>query len=248
MAGGANKVSLVGARRTYRERRPRTGPGGPRWLKEATGARLRSHASSDIPRPHNPQRTAPAAGPTLDHQPHRSAQPRQAITCTTSNPVSVIAPPSPRLLYMHATRQIRRRTVPRATGAAAVGLAGVAPSVAAGGAFAHPDLRHAGADLARMAAKVKAGAAPYIAECAKPTANPHSQSGCTARPRALGYRGVELRLRSTWPRSYGRTRQPVRILCSHGWTQATSMSVNPSHVSAKIGVPYFERRLKSRTM
>ncbi|WP_162950987.1 hypothetical protein [Streptomyces sp. CC0208] len=33
-----NKASLVDARRTYRERRPRTGPGRPRWLKEAVSA------------------------------------------------------------------------------------------------------------------------------------------------------------------------------------------------------------------
>ncbi|MFY7626303.1 twin-arginine translocation signal domain-containing protein [Streptomyces soliscabiei] len=45
---------------------------------------------------------------------------------------------------MHATRQISRRTMLKATGAAAVGLAGVAtPSVAEGGAFAHPGLLHA---------------------------------------------------------------------------------------------------------
>jgi len=79
----------------------------------------------------------------------------------------------------------------QATGAAAVGLAGVAtPSVVAGGAFAHPGLLHTGID------------------------NPHSQSRCTARPQAIVYRGVELRPRSTWPRNYGITRQPVRI-CVH---------------------------------
>lgn len=137
----------------------------------------------------------------------------------------------------------------KATGAAAIGLADAAtPSVAAGGAFAHPGLLHAGADPARMAAKVKADAAPYTAGYAKLTANPHSQSGCTAVPQALAYRVAERRPHSTWPRNHGRTRQPVRILCSHGWTRATSMSVNPSHVSAKIRVPHFERRLKTRTM
>ncbi|WP_313884334.1 hypothetical protein [Streptomyces cynarae] len=113
---------------------------------------------------------------------------------------------------MHATRQISRRTMLKATGAAAVGLAGVAtPSVAAGGAFAHPGLLHTGAYLARMAAKVKVGAAPYTAGYAKLSANPHSQSGYTARPQAIVYRGVELRPRSTWPQNYGTTRQPVRI-------------------------------------
>jgi hypothetical protein len=116
---------------------------------------------------------------------------------------------------MHATRQIGRRIMFKATGAAAVGLAGVAtPSVAAGGAFAHPGLLHTGAGLACMAAKVKAGAAPCTAGYAKLTANPHSRSGCTARPQAVVYRGVELRPRSTWPQNYGMTRQPVRI-CVH---------------------------------
>ncbi|MCX4878190.1 MULTISPECIES: twin-arginine translocation signal domain-containing protein [unclassified Streptomyces] len=60
---------------------------------------------------------------------------------------------------MDVTRQISRRAMLKATGAAAgtVGLASVAtPSVAAGGVFAHPGLLHTGAGLARMAAKVKA--------------------------------------------------------------------------------------------
>ncbi|POX54077.1 Tat pathway signal sequence domain protein [Streptomyces sp. Ru72] len=94
----------------------------------------------------------------------------------------------------------------KATGAAAgaVGLATVAtPSVAAGGAFAHPGLLHTGADLARMAAKVKAGASPYTAGYAKLTANRHSQSGWTPNPQTIVYRGVELRPRSTWPQNYG---------------------------------------------
>ncbi|MFI7298838.1 hypothetical protein [Streptomyces sp. NPDC050121] len=116
---------------------------------------------------------------------------------------------------MHATRQISRRTTLKAAGAAAVGLAGVAtPSVTAGGAFAHPGLLHTGADLARMAAKAKAGAAPCTAGYAKLTANPHSQSGCTARPQAIVHRGVQLHPRSTWAQNYGMTRQPVRI-CVH---------------------------------
>lgn len=98
------------------------------------------------------------------------------------------------------------------TGAAAVGLPGVAtPSAAAGGAFARPGLRHADADLAPLAATVKAGAAPYTAGYAKPTANPHTQSGYTVRPQAIVYRGVELRPRSRWSQNYGPTRQPGRI-------------------------------------
>ncbi|MER6355692.1 alginate lyase family protein [Streptomyces sp. NPDC001634] len=107
---------------------------------------------------------------------------------------------------MHVTRQISRRAILKATGVAA-GAASIAtaatPSVAAGGAFAHPGLLHTGADLARMAAKVKAGASPYTAGYAKLTANRHSQSGWTPNPQAIVYRGVELRPRSTWPQNYG---------------------------------------------
>ncbi|MCD9878635.1 alginate lyase family protein [Streptomyces guryensis] len=107
---------------------------------------------------------------------------------------------------MHVTRQISRRTVLKATGAAAgaVGLTTVTtPAVAAGGAFAHPGLLHTGADLARMAAKVKAGAAPYTAGYAKLTANRHAQSDWIPNPQAIVYRGVELRPQSTWPQNYG---------------------------------------------
>lgn len=68
----------------------------------------------------------------------------------------------------------------KATGAAVVGLAGVAtPSVAAGGACAP------GAGLARMVAKVKAGVAPCAAGCAQLTVNPHAQRSCTARPQVI---------------------------------------------------------------
>jgi hypothetical protein len=105
---------------------------------------------------------------------------------------------------MDVTRQISRRAMLKATGAAAgaVGLATVAtPSVAAGGAFAHPGLLHTGADLARMAAKVKAGASPYTAGYAKLTANRHSQSDWTANPQPIVYRGWGPG--STWPQNYG---------------------------------------------
>ena len=81
----------------------------------------------------------------------------------------------------------------KASGAAAgaVGIASLAtPSVAAGGGFAHPGLLHTRTDLARMAAKVKAGAAPYTAGYAKLTANRHAQSGWTANPQATVYRGA----------------------------------------------------------
>ncbi|MGW1623579.1 alginate lyase family protein [Streptomyces sp. NPDC002172] len=77
-----------------------------------------------------------------------------------------------------------------AAGIAAVGAA--APAVAAGagtGAFAHPGLLHTRTDLDRMAAKVKAGAAPYTAGFARLTANRHAQSGWQARPQAVVYRG-----------------------------------------------------------
>ena len=92
----------------------------------------------------------------------------------------------------------------KAIGAAAgtAGLANVsapAPAMAAGGPFAHPGLLHTGADLARMAAKVKAGASPYTAGYAKLTANRHSQSDWTARPQNIVYRGAG----SAGPQNYG---------------------------------------------
>ncbi|MET7695295.1 hypothetical protein ABZT06_46700 [Streptomyces sp. NPDC005483] len=110
---------------------------------------------------------------------------------------------------MHARRQISRRAMLKATGATAVGLGGVAtPSVAAGGAFAHPGLLHTGTDLARMAAEAKVRAAPCTAGCAKLTANPYAQRGCTDRPQAIVHGSVEPRSCSTWPQNYGMTRQP----------------------------------------
>jgi hypothetical protein len=78
-----------------------------------------------------------------------------------------------------------------AAGAAGIGTAmGAAPASAAGAAFAHPGLLHTRADLDRMAAKVKAGAAPYTAGFAKLTANRHAQSGWTANPQETVSRGA----------------------------------------------------------
>ncbi|MES5823547.1 alginate lyase family protein [Streptomyces sp. RG80] len=84
----------------------------------------------------------------------------------------------------------------KATGAVGVGL-GVGTAVlattpaahAAGSAYAHPGLLHTGTDLARMRAKVTAGAAPYTAGYAKLTANRHAQSGWTPNPQATVIRG-----------------------------------------------------------
>ncbi|MER5509164.1 alginate lyase family protein [Streptomyces sp. NPDC002766] len=94
----------------------------------------------------------------------------------------------------HVTSPISRRTLLKATGvtagAAGLATAPAAPSLAASGAFAHPGLLHTRADLARMAAKVKAGASPYTAGYAKLTANRHAQSGWTANPQAVVYRGA----------------------------------------------------------
>lgn len=94
------------------------------------------------------------------------------------------------------TAQISRRSMLKIAGTAA-GAAGLGagpgavatPAAAAGGAYAHPGLLHTAADLARMAAKVKAGAAPYTAGFARLTANAHAQSSWTARPAATVYRG-----------------------------------------------------------
>lgn len=80
----------------------------------------------------------------------------------------------------------------KAAGAAgvAVTIATAAPATAADSAFAHPGLLHTRADLARMAAKVKVGAAPYTAGFARLTANRHAQSGWTPNPQATVYRGA----------------------------------------------------------
>ncbi|WP_217545465.1 alginate lyase family protein [Streptomyces sp. GbtcB6] len=95
------------------------------------------------------------------------------------------------------TRQISRRSMLKASGvavgaAAGIGAAGgtaAAAGTGAGTAFAHPGLLHTRTDLDRMAAKVKAGAAPYTAGFARLTANRHAQSGWQARPQAVVYRG-----------------------------------------------------------
>ncbi|MFF4114789.1 alginate lyase family protein [Streptomyces sp. NPDC001714] len=78
-----------------------------------------------------------------------------------------------------------------AAGGATVGAAASAAAApaAAAGTFAHPGLLHTRTDLDRMAAKVKAGAAPYTAGFARLTANRHAQSGWQARPQAVVYRG-----------------------------------------------------------
>lgn len=78
-----------------------------------------------------------------------------------------------------------------AAGAVGIGTAlAPSPAAAAGTAYAHPGLLHTRADLDRMAAKVKAGAAPYTAGFARLTANRHAQSGWTANPQAIVYRGA----------------------------------------------------------
>ncbi|WP_416985909.1 alginate lyase family protein [Streptomyces sp. T028] len=74
-----------------------------------------------------------------------------------------------------------------AAGATALGVT-AAPSASAAG-YAHPGLLHTRADLDRMAAKVKAGAAPYTAGYARLTANGRSHSDWAPRPQQTVYRG-----------------------------------------------------------
>ncbi|MER6284261.1 alginate lyase family protein [Streptomyces sviceus] len=79
----------------------------------------------------------------------------------------------------------------KAAGAAVTATTALpATTAAAASGFAHPGLLHTQTDLARMAAKVKAGAAPYTAGFAKLTANRHAQSGWTPNPQATVYRGA----------------------------------------------------------
>ncbi|MFD3502833.1 alginate lyase family protein [Streptomyces sp. NPDC058678] len=78
-------------------------------------------------------------------------------------------------------------------GAVGVGTAlgtGTPAAAAGAAAHAHPGLLHTRADLDRMAAKVKAGAAPYTAGFAKLAVNRHAASGWTANPQATVYRGA----------------------------------------------------------
>ncbi|AZQ40436.1 Tat pathway signal sequence domain protein [Streptomyces cyaneochromogenes] len=76
-----------------------------------------------------------------------------------------------------------------AAGAVGIGTAVTPTPAVAAGTYAHPGLLHTRADLDRMAAKVKAGAAPYTAGFAKLTANRHSQTGWAANPQATVIRG-----------------------------------------------------------
>ncbi|MDQ0601445.1 hypothetical protein QF037_005790 [Streptomyces canus] len=100
------------------------------------------------------------------------------------------------MTHVTSTSLISRRTMLRATGAAGtVAALGVGttllapPAAAAGSTYAHPGLLHTTTDLARMAAKVKAGAAPYTAGYARLTANRHAQSGWTPNPQTTITRG-----------------------------------------------------------
>ncbi|MEU1404544.1 alginate lyase family protein [Streptomyces sp. NPDC005728] len=98
---------------------------------------------------------------------------------------------------MHVTSQISRRSLVKAaaltSAATALGATATAlgtTSAAADTAYAHPGLLHTRTDLARMAAKVKAGAAPWAAGYAKLTANRHAQSGWQPDPQTTVYRGA----------------------------------------------------------
>ncbi|MFE1878946.1 alginate lyase family protein [Streptomyces diastatochromogenes] len=96
---------------------------------------------------------------------------------------------------MHVTSQtLSRRSLVKAAGVATAATALVTTPAAttpaaADTAFAHPGLLHTRTDLARMAAKVKAGAAPWTAGYAKLTANRHAQSSWKANPQTTVYRG-----------------------------------------------------------
>ncbi|MEW1724553.1 alginate lyase family protein [Streptomyces sp. NPDC093109] len=94
---------------------------------------------------------------------------------------------------------ISRRTVLRAAGAVGVVGAGAGATVLgaatnsaaapAASAFAHPGLLHTQADFDRMAAKVKAGAEPYMEGFNKLVRNGRAQSSWRARPLERVVRG-----------------------------------------------------------
>ncbi|MEW1774897.1 hypothetical protein [Streptomyces sp. NPDC086777] len=123
-------------------------------------------------------------------------------------------------------RQTSRRNMSEASGTAA-GIAAVgaaAPAAAAGtaagteagtgaGTFAHPGLLHTRTGRDRMAAKVKAGTAPYAAGFARLTANRHARSGRQARPQAVVFRG------SGTPENYSLLYNDIHA----GWAAATGV-------------------------
>ena len=87
-------------------------------------------------------------------------------------------------------RQSSRRSLLK--GAAGIGLGAVAAGSAvsaASAAPAHPGLLHTQADFNRMAARVAAGAQPWLAGWNRLTANSHSQSTWKANPQATVIRG-----------------------------------------------------------
>ncbi|GAA1941887.1 alginate lyase family protein [Kitasatospora viridis] len=94
-----------------------------------------------------------------------------------------------------SSRPSSRRSLLKLAGAAGLGagaltLSGTTGATAAAApAFAHPGLLHAQADLDRIAAKVKAGAQPYLAGWQRLTANGHAQSTWKANPQATVHRG-----------------------------------------------------------
>ena len=73
-------------------------------------------------------------------------------------------------------------------GAGRTGTGGAGGSSAGG--FVHPGLLHATADLARMKAKVAAGAQPWTAGWNRLVANAHAALTWTPRPAAIVYRGA----------------------------------------------------------
>ncbi|WP_243638999.1 alginate lyase family protein [Streptacidiphilus pinicola] len=92
-------------------------------------------------------------------------------------------------------QQPSRRSLLKLAGTAGLAVGAVAVSGAAGAAaapapaFAHPGLLHSQADLDRIAAKVKAGAQPYLAGWQRLTGNGHAQSSWKANPQPTVYRG-----------------------------------------------------------
>ncbi len=226
MAGGVSTLSLVDAQRNHRERRPRTGPGRPRWLKEAaSAASAPTHPATSPARttPGTPRRQ-PVPPSITSHNAALNPVGQSPARCPPSFCYCPAVPPSP----VHA-RNRADRSAHHAQGRGRRGRRSRRRRHLLGGRQGE-DLRRA---LLRRVREVGRQAA--CAERLHGSSAGHRVPRHGSAPRQ--HVAAELRDDPTAGENCVFT----------GWTRATSLPVNPSNVSAKTCVPYFGRRLKNRT-